>query len=288
MKRRTFVKNLGLSAIAMNTVNSLFQNLNKLEEQSASLPALFVGHGSPMNAVELNEFSKKWMQLGKELQKPKAILCVSAHWETEGTRVTAMKTPKTIHDFGGFPQSLFDLQYPAPGSPEFAQLTMDTIKKTHVIPDHEWGLDHGTWSILCRMFPLADIPVYQLSLDYNKPPQWHYDLGKELRSLRKKGVLIVGSGNMVHNLGMMQWNNNAFDWAIEFDAKLKTFIEEGNHDAVIHYERQGKIANLSIPSNEHYLPLLYTLALQEKNEPIRFFNDKTLMGSISMRSVQIG
>jgi 4,5-DOPA dioxygenase extradiol len=199
-----------------------------------------------------------------------------------------MKVPKTIHDFGGFPQELFDKQYPAPGSPEYAQLTIDSIKKTHVLPDHEWGLDHGTWSVLCRMFPLADVPVYQLSLDYTKPPRWHYELAQELKGLRKKGVLIVGSGNMVHNLGMMKWNDTTFEWAMEFDSRLKKLMEEGNHDAIVDYEKMGKIATLSVPTNEHYLPLLYTLALQEKNEPLTFFNERTLMGSISMRSVKLG
>lgn len=288
MDRRNFIKNAGYSALALTTVKSLLNELSQVKENGATLPAIFAGHGSPMNAIELNEFSRKWQQLGKELPKPKAILCVSAHWQTNGTKVTAMKSPKTIHDFGGFPQELFDKQYPAPGSPEFAKLTMETIKKTHVVPDHEWGLDHGTWSVLCRMFPLANVPVYQLSLDYSKPPRWHYELAQELKSLRKKGVLIVGSGNMVHNLGMMQWTDNTFEWAAEFDSKMKKLIEDRNHDAIIDYEKMGKIATLSIPTNEHYLPLLYVLALQEKNEPLSFFNERTLMGSVSMRSVKLG
>ncbi len=288
MDRRNFIKSAGYSAIAMTTVKDLLIELNQGKENGSTLPALFVGHGNPMNAIELNEFSSKWEQLGKELPRPKAILCVSAHWQTNGTKVTAMKAPKTIHDFGGFPQELFNKQYPAPGAVEYAQLTIDSIKKTHVLPDNEWGLDHGSWSVLCRMFPLADVPVYQLSLDYSKPPRWHYELATELKGLRKKGVLIVGSGNMVHNLGMIQWGEQAYDWALEFDSKLKKFIEEGNHNAVIDYEKQGKIATLSIPTNEHYLPLLYTLALQEKNEPLSFFNERTHMGSISMRSVKIG
>jgi 4,5-DOPA dioxygenase extradiol len=188
----------------------------------------------------------------------------------------------------GFPKELFDMQYKAPGAPEYAKMTADAIKKTHVELDSEWGLDHGTWLVLCRMFPLADVPVFQLSLDQTKPPLWHYELAAELRGLRKKGVLIIGSGNMVHNLGLMRWNNEAFDWAKEFDAKLKNFIAEGNHDAVIHYERMGTMANLSVPTNEHYLPLLYTLGLQEKNEQVSFFNEQTVMGSISMRSLKIG
>lgn len=252
------------------------------------MPVLFVGHGSPMNAIEDNEFSRTWKTVSKILPTPTAILCISAHWETKGTKVTAMAVPKTIHDFGGFPQELFDKQYPAPGSPLFAAETKNLIRKTNVELDQEWGLDHGTWSVLAPMFPLATIPVYQLSLDYTQPPQYHYDLGKELAALRRKGVLILGSGNIVHNLGRVQWSDQAYDWAIEFDAKAAKLMEDGNHNALIHYESLGNAAKLSIPSNEHYLPLLYTLALQEKNEALSFFAAKTTMGSISMRSVKIG
>ena len=252
------------------------------------MPVLFVGHGNPMNAIEDNEFSRGWATLGKKLIKPKAILCVSAHWQTKGTMVTGMPKPRTIHDFGGFPEKLFQAQYPAPGAPELAKETVSTITKTKVELDYDWGLDHGCWSVLLPMFPNADIPTFQLSLDYTKPPQYHYELAKELKALRKKGVLIIGSGNLVHNLGLFEFNDKAFDWAVEFDEKIKTFIEKGDHQSVVDYQKLGRIAQLAVPTNEHYLPLLYSIALQEKNEALNFFNVKTTAGSISMRSIKIG
>ncbi len=271
----------------MNETKALFNNLKLLTEQDLPMPVLFIGHGSPLNAIEVNEFTRNWMELGKHLPAPKAILCISAHWETSGTRVTAMEVPKTIHDFGGFPDELFRFQYPAPGSPVFAEMTASEITNTHIESDFDWGLDHGSWSVLCRMFPLANIPAFQLSLDYTKPPQWHYDLAKELQFLRKKGVLIIGSGNMVHNLRLMRFNNQAYEWAAAFDLKLAELIKDGNHDAIINYHRFGSMADLSVPTNEHFLPLLYTLALQQKNEKIEFFNDKNVLASISMRSMVI-
>jgi 4,5-DOPA dioxygenase extradiol len=288
MNRRRFIRNFGLSALAMSSATQIIRDLHQMKEQYDRLPAFFIGHGSPMNAIENNEFSQGWRDAGKKLPKPKAILCVSAHWETSGTKVCAVARPKTIHDFMGFPKALFDMQYPAPGSPEFARLTADQIKKTHVELDHEWGLDHGSWSVLCRMFPLADVPVFQLSLDQTKPPQWHYDLAKELKGLRKKGVLIVGSGNLVHNLRLMRINNPAFEWAQAFDEKISGFIADHNHDPVINYRKLGTMADLSVPTNEHYLPLLYTLGVQDQGETVSFFNNKTVMGSVSMRSLKIG
>ncbi len=287
MHRRQFVKNAGIIAITMSGTRSILNSLHNLDEQDQNLPAIFIGHGSPMNAIENNEFSQSWGKLGKELPRPKAILCISAHWETKGTKVTAMERPKTIHDFGGFPQELFDKQYPAPGSPDFARLTAEQVKKVHIELDDEWGLDHGSWSVLCQMFPLADVPVFQLSLDYTQPPQWHYDLAKELAGLRKKGVLIVGSGNIVHNLRLMRMNNPAFEWAAEFDSKIKNLIIEKNHTDIINYNRFGTMANLSVPSNEHYLPMLYILAQQQKNESVSFFNEQTVLGSVSMRSFTV-
>jgi len=251
-------------------------------------PALFIGHGSPMNAIENNEFSRAWAQEGKSLPRPKAILCISAHWETAGTHVTAMELPKTIHDFYGFPQPLYQVKYPAPGSPDLARLAQKTVRKAQVRLDEEWGLDHGAWAVLCRMFPDADIPVVQLSLDRTKDPAFHYDLGKELKALRNEGVLIVGSGNMVHNLGVMSWQDMAFDWAVEFHEKLRRLILAGDHDAMIHYRNLGEAARLSIPTNEHYLPMLYVLALQDKDDQIEIFTDKVTLGSISMRSLRIG
>jgi len=263
----------------MVTLNSFMKTFSDEKFAEAFMPVLFVGHGNPMNAIEKNEYHNKWGELGKSLPKPKAILVVSAHWLTRGTKVTAMEKPKTIHDFGGFPKELFDAQYPVNGSPEFAKKVQSLVTKTKVQSDFEWGLDHGTWSVLLPMFPNADIPVFQLSIDYSQPPQYHYDLAKELSALRKKGVLIIGSGNIVHNLGMIEWGGKAFDWAIEFDTKIKNFIDEKNHDGIIHYEKLGKIAQLAVPTNDHYLPLLYSLALQEKNESISYFNEKFEMGS---------
>lgn len=256
-------------------------------------PVLFIGHGSPMNAIEENEFVRGWRSIGKTIPKPNAILCISAHWETKGTFVTAMEIPKTIHDFGGFPEKLFEVQYPSPGSPGLANETKDIIKKTEVGLDQRWGLDHGCWSVVKHLYPNADIPVIQLSLDYLQAPQYHYDLSKELSSLRKKGVLIIGSGNMVHNLGMVSWEKleepgYGFDWAIEANEKMKKFILSNDHKSLINYNLQNRAFNLAIPTPEHYLPLLYSLALKDENERIEIFNDKAVAGSLTMTSIKIG
>jgi 4,5-DOPA dioxygenase extradiol len=269
----------------LNKLTAPFHNTEKM-------PVLFLGHGSPMNAIEQNEFSKGWEEIGKTLPKPNAILCVSAHWETRGTFVTAMEKPKTIHDFGGFPKELFAVQYPAPGSLELAEETKNTITKTEVGLDEKWGLDHGCWSVLKHLYPNADVPVIQMSLDHFQNPQYHYDLAKELSSLRKKGVLIIGSGNMVHNLGMVAWDklnttDYAYDWAIEAREKMNKYILEGDHQSLINYQAQGKAFNLAIPSPEHYLPLLYALALKDKNENVSLFNDKAVGGSLTMTSLKI-
>ncbi|HXB40252.1 MAG TPA: 4,5-DOPA dioxygenase extradiol [Bacteroidia bacterium] len=289
MKRRQFVKNSLLGLAAMTSLKDLKKLSDTFLSHEGKMPVLFVGHGNPMNAIEENEFSKKWQTLGAELPKSTAILCISAHWETRGTFVTAMEKPQTIHDFGGFPQELFDVQYPAPGKPELAEEVKNEIKKTNVGLNEDWGLDHGCWSVIKRMYPDAKTPVLQLSLDYTKPAQWHYDLAKELSPLRKKGVLIVGSGNMVHNLGMVNWRNlngPGYDWAIEMNEKFKKLISENNHKDLINYSSFGAAGKLAIPSPEHYLPLLYTLALKEEKENVSFFNDKTLAGSLSMTSVK--
>jgi 4,5-DOPA dioxygenase extradiol len=246
-----------------------------------------------MNAIEENEFVTGFRDLGKKLPKPNAILCISAHWETRGTFVTAMEKPTTIHDFGGFPQPLFDVQYPAPGSPELALETQKLVTKTEVGLDEKWGLDHGCWSVVKHLYPQADVPVIQMSLDYYQTPQFHYDLAKELSSLREKGVLIVGSGNLVHNLGRIAWNkiNEAgygFDWAIEANEEMKKFILSGDHQKLINYKSRGKAFDLAIPTPEHFLPLLYILALKEEHEKVYIFNDKAIAGSLSMTSVKIG
>ena len=269
----------------LNTLTSSFGSTDLM-------PVLFVGHGSPMNAIEENIFVQGWRDIGKTLPEPNAILCISAHWETRGVYVTAMKKPRTIHDFGGFPQELFEVQYPAPGSPELAGETRSSIQKTTIGMDQGWGLDHGAWSILRRMYPAADIPVIQLSLDYSQPARFHYELGKELAPLLKKGILIIGSGNMVHNLRMVAWDRLnepgfGYNWAIEANEKMKTFILSGDHNALINYRSQGKAFDLSIPTPEHFLPLLYTLGLKEENEKLEFFNDKPVAGSLSMTSLKI-
>ncbi len=262
---------------------------NKIKNDSTVMPVLFVGHGSPMNAIEDTEFSRGWRGISGELPKPESILCVSAHWETNGTRVTSTAYPETIHDFGGFPRELYEVVYPAPGSQELAKYTENTVRKTKIEPDDKWGLDHGAWSVLRHMYPDADIPVIQLSLDYTKDPAYHYDLAKELSSLRRRGVLIAGSGNIVHNLRMIDWKNKeaGYDWAKEANLKLKNLMLDGDHKSLIEYEKLGREVGLSVPTPEHYLPLLYVLALKEEKESISFFNDKTVMGSISMTSLLI-
>lgn len=270
--------------------------LKKMTEplsNTAKMPVLFLGHGSPMNAIEENEFVQGFRNIAKEIPKPNAILCVSAHWETKGTFVTAMQNPPTIHDFGGFPRELFEVQYPAPGSLSLAKGTKALITRANIGLDDKWGLDHGAWSVIKHLYPEADVPVIQLSLDYNQTPQYHYELAQEIKSLREKGVLIIGSGNMVHNLRMVAWDKlnvsgYGFDWAIEANEKMKKYILEGDHQQLINFRSQGKLFDLAIPTPEHYLPLLYALALQEENEVVSLFNDKAVAGSLTMTSVKIG
>lgn len=267
-------------------------NLTSSLGNTAKMPVLFLGHGSPMNAIEENEFVRGFRKISTEIEQPKAILCVSAHWETKGTKVTAMKNPPTIHDFGGFPKELFEVEYPAPGNPELAVETRHLVTSTEVHLDDKWGLDHGAWSVIKHMYPDANVPVIQLSLDYTKEPRYHYELAGELAKLREKGVLIVGSGNIVHNLRMVAWqhlnSSFGFDWAIEANQKMKDFILSGNHEALINYSGQGRAFQLSIPTPEHYLPLLYTLGLQQKEDELFLFNDQPVGGSLSMTSVKIG
>jgi 4,5-DOPA dioxygenase extradiol len=290
MKREDFLKTLALLPIA-----GYAMKLNQLETIAGPLkstdimPVLFLGHGSPMNAIEQNEFTRGWQKTGETIPKPTAILCISAHWETRGTFVTAMEKPQTIHDFGGFPQALFNVQYPAPGKPELARETQQVVTATQVGLDYSWGLDHGAWSVIKHLYPAAVIPVIQMSIDYTKPPQYHYDLGKQLAALRNKGVLIIGSGNMVHNLRMIEWDKpeSGSDWAVEANTLLKKLINTDNHEQLIDYGKLGRAVELSVPTPEHYLPLLYVLALKNGNENVSLFNDKEIMGSLSMTSVRI-
>ncbi|MFN7043678.1 MAG: 4,5-DOPA dioxygenase extradiol [Flavobacterium sp.] len=292
MNRKNFITLLS-GGVAMASIQPFYDWTKGLGEEEEKMPVLFIGHGSPMNAIEDNIFSKRWQQMGKEIPTPKAVVVVSAHWLTKGTMVTAMPNPKTIHDFGGFPQALFDVQYPAPGSPELASEIQKLITNPAVELDHDWGLDHGTWSVVKHMYPDADIPVLQLSIDYYKPAAYHYELAKQLLSLRKKGVLIIGSGNMVHNLRMVAWDKlnepeYGFDWALEMNDIFKNKIANGFHKELIQYEKLNKAATLAIPTPDHYYPLLYILALQTDNDKVEFFNDKAVGGSLTMTSVKIG
>jgi 4,5-DOPA dioxygenase extradiol len=268
-------------------LNKLSESLNNTEK----MPLLFMGHGNPMNAIEENEFVDGFRKVGQEIQKPTAIICISAHWETKGTFVTAMKKPRTIHDFGGFPQELFDVQYPASGSPELAIEIKKLIQKTDIGLDDNWGLDHGTWSVIKHLYPNADVPIIQMSLDYSKPAKYHFELAQELSILRQRGILIVGSGNMVHNLGMVAWDKLkgepfAFDWAIEANEKMKSYILNEDFQSLIDFRSQGKAFDLAIPTPEHYLPLIYTLALKDKKDETKIFNDQPVGGSLSMTSVK--
>lgn len=294
MNRKTFIKTLALlpltaAAMKLNALNRITEPLPDTDK----MPVLFLGHGSPMNAIEENEFVTGFRNIAKEIPKPTAILCISAHWETKGTLVTAMPNPRTIHDFGGFPKELFDVQYPAPGSPELASETKSLIQKTEVDLDDKWGLDHGAWSVIKHLYPNADVPVIQMSLDYSQTPQYHYELAQELSSLRNKGVLIIGSGNMVHNLRMMAWDKlnssgYGFDWALEASDKMRKFILDGDHKQLINFRSHGKAFDLAIPTPEHYLPLIYSLALKEERDDLSIFNDKVIAGSITMTSLKIG
>jgi 4,5-DOPA dioxygenase extradiol len=293
MDRKTFLHTL--SILPMAAVSMKIKDLNSATasfDQTEKMPVLFLGHGSPMNAIEENEFVIGFRDIAKEIPRPNAILCVSAHWETNGTFVTAMQNPPTIHDFAGFPKELFAVQYAAPGSKELAKETKSIITKTEVGLDDKWGLDHGAWSVIKHLYPNADIPVVQMSLDYSQNPQYHYELAQQLKSLREKGVLIIGSGNIVHNLRMIEWkrlhDTFGYDWAMEANDKMKNYILEGNHKQLINFRSQGKSFDLAIPTPEHYLPLLYTLALQDKNEDAKLFNDKAVAGSLTMTSVKIG
>ncbi len=256
---------------------------------TSKMPVLFIGHGSPMNAIEKNEFSQSWKDIGRILATPRAILAISAHWETRGTQITAMEKPRTIHDFYGFPRQLFEITYPAPGSPDLAQSIKELSRKAVIQPDLNWGLDHGTWSVLVRMFPKAKIPVVQLSLDRLKTPLEHYQLGQQLKELREQGILVIGSGNIVHNLQLAVFDENLkFDWAEAFDRQVKELIDAGDHESLINYDKLGQTAARAINSAEHYLPLLYTLGLKDEIDPITYFAEKVTLGSISMRSIKFG
>lgn len=294
MKRNHFLKSLCFlpTLPMMSNLNELSNYANTLS-LSPKMPVLFLGHGSPMNAIEENQFVKGFRDIAKTIPKPKAILCISAHWYTKGTKVTAMEMPETIHDFGGFPKALFDVQYPAKGSPELAKNVENLLQPNRVELDDKWGLDHGAWSVLKHLYPNAEVPVIQMSIDYSQPANYHFELAKKLDELRNKGVLIIGSGNIIHNLGAIDFrnfdkDNYGFDWAIEAHQILNSYIVNQNFEPLFDYKKLGKAVQLAIPTPDHYLPLMYILGLQQKNEKLSLFNDKLVAGSLSMTSVKIG
>jgi 4,5-DOPA dioxygenase extradiol len=289
MNRKSFIKVFGFSIVGamMSIVDELETFLN-----TEKMPLLFLGHGSPMNAIEKNQFTDGFKNIGNTIPKPNAILCISAHWVTRGTSVTAMEIPKTIHDFGGFPRELFEVQYPAKGSPELAKLLKKTISSQNIELDTKWGLDHGTWSVVKHLYPDANIPVIQLSISATSDMKYHFELSEKLSFLREKGILIIGSGNIVHNLGMVDFqnfhlDNYGFDWALEARDIINKYIISEDFEPLINYQKLGKAVQYSIPTPEHYIPLLYILGLKTKNEKIQFFNDKMVAGSLSMTSLKI-
>lgn len=284
--------------LGMTTLSTGIVGLSSLEKwtdrlsKSTKMPVLFLGHGSPMNAIEENEFVSGFRDQATKTPTPKAIICISAHWFTRGTKVTAMAMPKTIHDFGGFPEVLYQVQYPAPGDPALAKETAQLLAPIAVNEDHHWGLDHGAWSVIKHMYPKADIPVIQMSIDYTQPASYHFDLAKRLATLREKGILIVGSGNIVHNLGLVDWANvnkvdHGYDWAVEARSKINHWMTQGDFSPIVQYEKQGRAIQLAAPSPDHFLPLVYTLGLKSTTDELSLFNDKLLAGSLSMTSVRI-
>jgi len=261
--------------------------ISPLQKSNYKMPALFIGHGSPMNAIEENEFTRTLLKVGGELMRPQAVLVISAHWLTRGTFVNASPKPKMIYDMYGFPNELYQVQYPAPGSPEFAKEVQQLIKNVDIQTDYEWGFDHGNWSILKWLFPNADVPVFQMSIDYYRPMEYHYKLAQELKSLREKGVLIIGSGNLTHNLRMVHFENkNAqpAEWAVEFDSKIKELLDEKKHNSIIEYDKLGAASRLAVPEPSHFIPLIYTIGLQHDDEHVSYFYEGFKYSTLSMRS----
>jgi 4,5-DOPA dioxygenase extradiol len=260
-----------------------------MQPKKSRMPAVFFGHGSPMNTLGRNQYTESWRRLGDSIPKPRAVLCVSAHWYTEGTALTAMRKPRTIHDFYGFPQALFDVQYPAPGDPQLAARVRELLGPVEVRLDESWGLDHGTWSVLKHAYPGAEIPVVQLSIDGTQPPKFHYETGKRLAPLRDEGVLVAGSGNVVHNLSLMKRAGGVpFDWAVRFNERVRAALSSRDHKVLVDFETLGEDARLSVPTPEHYLPLLYVAALQAEDEPMSFVVDGYDLGSVGMLTAVVG
>ena len=273
------------------SLNDMHTNLEGFPN-TEKMPVLFLGHGNPMNAIAENQFVEGFRTMAKSLPSPNAILCISAHWYINGTKVTAMKSPPTIHDFGGFPRELYEVQYPAPGSPELANVTKHLLSPAMVESDQKWGLDHGAWSVIKHLYPKADVPVIELSIDYTKSPDYHYELSKHLSSLRDKGILIIGSGNIIHNLGLVDWANFdkddfGFDWSIEAKQTINQWLLDGDYQPLIQYDKQIRAIQLAVPTPDHFLPLIYTLGLKGKTDKIELFNDKLVAGSLSMTSLKI-
>ncbi len=276
----------------ISNLGSFKIDLSKKEELH-EMPALFLGHGSPMNAIEDNEFTRGFKKIAEDIPRPKAIICVSAHWETNGTFITGMEKPRTIHDFSGFPKSLYEIQYPAPGFPALGENVREILTSVDARLDFNWGYDHGAWSVVKHLYPAADIPMIQLSIDQNANPEKHYEIAGQLSELRKKGILIIGSGNMVHNLGRIAWDklgqsNYAYDWAIEANEQIKKAITENEHRTLTNFRSQGKAWDLAIPTTEHFIPLIYIMGIKNKKDQILIFNDKAVGGSLTMTSVKIG
>lgn len=256
-----------------------------------TMPAIFFGHGNPMNALLENAYTDGWKLIGRRLPKPKAVVMVSAHWYFPATAVTISPRPRTIHDFGGFPRELYEVEYPAEGSPELAERVRELLAPVDVEFDERWGLDHGTWSVLCHVFPAADVPVVQLSIDETRPPEFHYEMGKRLSPLRDEGVLVAGSGNLVHNLHTYAWGRHRaepFDWAVRFEQQAREFLKSGTDAPLVAYENLGRDAQLSIPTPEHYLPLLYVMGARRAGEEVTFPVEGVDGGSVSMLTVRVG
>jgi 4,5-DOPA dioxygenase extradiol len=275
----------------MTNLNGL-KDIERILPYSEKMPVLFLGHGSPMNAIEENEFVQGFRDIVKTIPKPETIICISAHWYTKGTKVTAMELPRTIHDFGGFPEQLYKVQYPAEGNPTIAKETKKLLDPALVELDEKWGLDHGAWSVIKHLYPKADIPVIELSIDYTQAAEYHFKLAQRLSTLRNKGVLIIGSGNIIHNLRLVDFqhfdkDNYGYDWAMEAQERINAYLMDENFEALIEYQKLGKAFQLAVPTPDHYLPMIYTLGLKQKGEDIALFNDKLLAGSLSMTSLKI-
>lgn len=291
MNRRRMLTQLGIGALTVGSMSGL-QAMAESWPKTDPMPGLFVGHGSPMNAIEDNRFVRGYRELAQSLPKPKAILCISAHWFIDGTRVTAMKRPRTIHDFGGFPRELHEAEYPAPGSPELADFTAELAKPVQVGLDQSWGFDHGSWTVAMQMYPQADVPIVQLSIDRRLSAEGHFELGQRINELRNRGVLVMGSGNLLHNLRLADLRNidrrdYGFDWAIEARQFINQHISEGNYRPLFEYKKQGRSMELAIPTPDHFLPLLYILGLQHDPANHEFFNDELIAGSLSMTSLKV-